>query len=229
MKHNNFLNEPNETAIIILGDSSLNFWLNKTDIKNKMRIAEYGVKIYCVRGNHEERPENLNYPIVYDENVKGEVYLDLTSNSIRYFKDGGEYNINGYSVLTIGGAYSVDKYYRLNRAAQLGQSFSGWFASEQLTEEEKYDILENVKDKKYDFVFTHTCPISWEPTDLFLAGIDQSKVDKSTEEWLEQVKDSINWGVWCFGHYHADRIEREHVRQFYYDYEELKILWEELK
>ena len=36
---------------------------------------------------------------------------------------------------------------------------------------------------------------------------------------LEDVKNSITWGRWCFGHHHADRIERENVKQFYFCYE----------
>jgi hypothetical protein len=30
--------EPDKTAIIILGDAGINFWLNKSDIKNKRII-----------------------------------------------------------------------------------------------------------------------------------------------------------------------------------------------
>ena len=33
----------------------------------------------------------------------------------------------------------------------------------------------------YDLVLSHTCPIIYEPTDLFLFVVDQSTVDKTTE------------------------------------------------
>ena len=65
-----------EVAVIILGDAGLNFYLNKTDEKKKKILANYGIQIYCVRGNHEERPENLGFQLQYDENVGGEVYVD---------------------------------------------------------------------------------------------------------------------------------------------------------
>lgn len=42
--------------------------------------------------------------------------------------------------------------------------------------------------EKYDFVFTHTCPISWEPRDLFLPMINQGTVDRTMENWLDDVK-----------------------------------------
>lgn len=225
--------KPEETAIIILGDAGLNFWLNNTDKKYKKLIQALGYHIYCVRGNHEERPENLGYEVVFDEEVKGKVYADPNFDHIHYFMDGGEYNINGYSVLTIGGAYSVDKWYRLARAGYApGEAETanpkkcGWFKNELLTAEEMEAIANKVANKEYDFVFSHTCPISWEPTDLFLGGIDQSKVDKSMEVWMDKLKDHIGWGVWCFGHYHADRVERPYVEQFYMDYEDMDVVWD---
>lgn len=52
---------PEETALIILGDAGINFYLNETDLKNKKIINNQGFTLYCVRGNHEERPENLSY------------------------------------------------------------------------------------------------------------------------------------------------------------------------
>ena len=217
-----------ETAVIILGDAGLNFYNQysiNSEISKKQRLKQYGIMIYCVRGNHEERPENLGYKVIYDENVHGNVYVDAYNNSIRYFMDGGEYIINGHTVLTIGGAYSVDKYYRLMRAQNSGSAFTGWFEGEQLTEDEMKKIEAKVLGKSYDFVFTHTCPIDWEPVDLFLPTIDQSSVDKTMENWLNKIKSNIKWKIWCFGHYHADRIEAERVEQYYYSYSDMENIW----
>lgn len=223
---------PDATGIIILGDAGLNYYLNKTDKKYKKLLNSQGYHIYCVRGNHEQRPENLDYELSYDPEVFGMVYDDPDFENIKYFVDGGEYIIGGHSALVIGGAYSIDKWYRLARAGYKPEEASiaspkvcGWFKDEQLTAEECGDIWDKVQGKHYDFVFTHTCPIDWEPTDLFLNGIDQSTVDKSMEVWLGKLKDYFTWGVWCFGHYHADRVERPNVEQFYMDYEKMETVW----
>ena len=205
-----------ETAVIILGDAGLNFYLNKTDIKEKKRVEEYGMYVYCVRGNHEERPQNLGYELRYDKHVDGEVYQDPYCHLLRYFQDGGIYTINGYRVLTIGGAYSVDKYWRLQNAKSA--TWSGWFEDEQLYNDEKNAILNKVRGQSFDFVLTHTAPISWEPNDLFLPMIDQSNVDKGMEFWLEEVKRNINYNKWCFAHFHADRLERPNVFQMFFGY-----------
>lgn len=211
---------PEETAVIILGDAGLNYYLNKTDRKGKERASAFGIRVYCVRGNHEQRPQKVHgMKLADDADVGGKVYMEEDFPLIRYFMDGGEYTIDGKSVLVIGGAYSVDKYYRLARSE--GHSFSGWFEDEQLSEEERAEILDRVSGKRYDLVLTHTAPITWEPTDLFLRGVDQSTVDKSMECWLKEVALSVCWGHWLFGHYHADRIEAPHVEQFFREYEDL--------
>lgn len=211
-----------EYAVIILGDAGLNFYLDDNERNRKKKIKS---RVYCVRGNHEERPENLNYKVVWDEDVYGNVYMDPDNDNIRYFLDGGEYILGEYSVLTLGGAYSVDKNYRLERAKMLNLKFSGWFADEQLTPEEMEAINKKVFGKRYDFVLSHTCPIAWEPTDLFLNFIDQSTVDKSMENWLDEVRKNIDWHIWCFGHFHADRVESRGVHQFYFSYMTLDNLW----
>ena len=224
---------PEYTGIIILGDAGLNFYLNNTDKKYKKILNNMGYHIYCVRGNHEERPENIpGMILVKDENVDNAVWMQEEFSNIRYFVDGNEYTIGGHSTLIIGGAYSIDKWYRLARAGYspaeaetANPKKCGWFKEELLTEDEMHAIGEKVLNKKYDFVLSHTCPQSWEPTDLFLRGIDQLQVDKSMEIWMDALKNCIDWRVWLFGHFHADRVERPCVEQMYMDYEKLDTIW----
>ena len=217
-----FLTE--ETAVIILGDAGINYWLNNSDKKNKRMISGYGYTIYCVRGNHEERPENLGYAPVWDENVGNFVRMEEGFPRIRYLYDGGIYNFKGHRTLVIGGAYSIDKWYRLSQAKVMG--YSGWFEDEQLTAQEQENIFENCVGQEFDFILSHTCPEYFEPTDLFLEGIDQSTVDKSMEQWMNRVAEQIDWKVWCFGHFHADRIECPAVEQFYYRTDTIDNIWD---
>ena len=222
--------KPEETMVVILGDAGLNFWLNNTDKKYKKLLNSMNYHIYCVRGNHEQRPELIKSMIlVNDENVNNVVYMEEAFPNIRYFVDGKIYNLLGYKCLVVGGAYSVDKWYRLaragysrNEAETADPKKCGWFKDECLTAAEMAAIMEKVKGESVDFILSHTCPLSWEPTDLFLNGIDQSTVDKSMEIWLDELKDNIKWNYWLFGHYHADRIERPHVEQFYQEYEDVE-------
>lgn len=197
--------------MIVLGDAGFNYELNYNDIIRKQRASKYGGYIYCVRGNHEERPENIaSMTKEWDSNVSGYVYMEVDFPLIRYFIDGETYIINGLRTLVLGGAYSVDKYYRL----VLGHK---WFSGEMLTAEEMAAITKSVKGTHIDMVLSHTCPYSWRPTDMFLRGVDQSTVDTSMEEWMEQLKEEISWDYWFFGHFHSDRLVRPQVEMFYTD------------
>ena len=209
------------TAVIILGDAGLNWTLDEHDSQMKNFLSKrYKFRIYCVRGNHEARPANVpGMKLVYDEDVGGEVYMQEKWPNIRYFKDWGIYLIDGLEVAVIGGAYSVDKWFRLDRGAI-------WFENEQLTDEEMLAATMELTGAEVDMVFTHTCPICWEPWDLFLHSIDQSRVDKSMELFLEEIAKCFGWKVWLFGHYHEDRLERPGVEQFFRETEPLKTVWE---
>ena len=66
-----------ETAIIILGDVGLNFFLNEMDKKNKEMVESWKYYLYCVRGNHEARPQHLDsMEYIFDENVGGWVMYE---------------------------------------------------------------------------------------------------------------------------------------------------------
>jgi len=223
---NNIESNPQETGLIILGDAGLNFYLNSTDRKRKQVIQETGFTIFCVRGNHEERPENLGMELRqrHQEDYWGEFYWEDEFPNILYFANYGYYRLGKYNIFEIGGAYSVDKYYRLLNAQS--SRWSGWFEDEQLTDDEMLNCEQIICDLSanltLDFVFTHTCPIKWEPSDLFLSQVNQSTIDKSMELYLDEIEPLLQpYGIWLFGHYHADRLERPHVQQMYKAIEDL--------
>lgn len=205
-----------QAGVIILGDSGINFFKNN---KIKEYLAQNTkCKYFVVRGNHDRRPEELeDITALWVEEVKGYVWYEPDYDNIYYLPDGGIYDINGYRALVIGGAYSVDKYYRL-------QKHWTWFPDEQLDTREMNMILSNVEGESFDLILTHTCPFENRPVDLFLPIIDQSTVDNTMEYFLSDVKKLITFKRWCFGHYHADRIEPD--RRFHQFYHNVKTLEE---
>lgn len=183
--------------LIVLGDTGINYCLDNEDISYKEYLKKFKIKIFCVRGNHEERPENIDsYKEVNMFN--GKVYIEKNYPNLIFAKDGEIYNIDGKSFLVIGGAYSIDKNYRLLYGYK-------WFKDEQLTEIEMKNILEKIKGKHFDIVLTHTCPYKYEPTETFLNDIDQTKVDKTMEHFLDKVEESISYNKWYCGHYHIEK------------------------
>lgn len=194
-----------ENVLICLGDFGGNFFFNYRDDNFKEKLGKYPFTYFVIRGNHEERPSICaeKYPDKWhkEEFFGGLVWVENDYPHIKYAWDiPMVYEINGYRALVFPGAYSVDKYRRL----QMGWS---WFENEQLDEWEMRKGRELVMryDLKCDLVLSHTCPIIYEPTDLFLSCVDQSMVDKSMERYLGEIEYNLNYRAWCWGHYHQHR------------------------
>jgi len=188
-----------DQLVILLGDVGVNYYLNDLDIPGKFALQASGRTYLCIHGNHEARPQTIPS---YQESVwcSGKIMKEDAFSNLLFAVDGEVYAINQYRFLVLGGAYSIDKYYRLACGFR-------WFPDEQITESERERILNKVKElQKVDIVLSHTCPEQWQPVDLFLPSIDQAKVDKSMEKWLSQVEENLDYDAWFFGHFHADRI-----------------------
>lgn len=186
-------------VMIILGDVGLNYYGNKTDRKNKRILNEFPNEFLCIHGNHEARPLSIGG---YEEKVwrGGIVYYEPEYPRILFANDGEIYDFDGKKAIVLGGAYSVDKEYRLSVGLP-------WFCDEQPSEEDKQNAKRHLDESGWnvDYVFSHTCPLIYEPTDLFLDFIDQTKVDKSTETWLSSIEKKLKYDKWYFGHFHENR------------------------
>lgn len=199
--------KPNEENVfVILGDAGFNYYGDGRDTYNKIRMSERlpeNAVIFCIHGNHEIRPKHLsNYKT--KQWHTGTVYYEPEYPNILFARD-GIFKIDGYKILVIGGAYSIDKEYRIRTGNK-------WFSDEQPSIRTKKYIESLIeKNDKFDYVFTHTCPVSCEPTEAFLPYVDQSKVDKTTEIWLESVKESIEYKRWYCGHYHIEKNTNKHT------------------
>lgn len=188
-----------EDTIILLGDVAANYYGDDRDDARKKWLNDLGPKFFCIHGNHEMRPFNLPQYALIDYN-DGKVWVDPKYPNILFAKDGEIFNLDGKKCVVLGGAYSVDKPLRLARHL-------GWFEDEQPSDEIKNFAEENLKKNNWtvDFVFSHTCPVSYEPRECFLPNLDQTSVDKSTEMWLGDIEYKLNYDKWYVGHYHIDK------------------------
>lgn len=206
-----------EDLLILVGDVGLNYNLDKNDADRKRSLSKLPISFLLVRGNHEARPENV--PIMeygYVPAFSANLYYEKEFPSI-YYINAGTFTINQKKCLAVGGAYSVDKIYRMNRNPL------SWFYDEQINAREKFDI-KNIIDmsNKFDYVFTHTCPYDLIPRHLFLSQIDQSTVDCSMEQFLQnEVYKKIEFDTWYCGHYHNDEWLSNSVRLLYKDFVEV--------
>lgn len=129
-----------EDVMIILGDAGINYWCDVSDQILKEELSEIPITFFCVHGNHEERP--LESGADYEEKKwqGGIVYVEEKYPNILFAKDGEIYDFHGKSVMAIGGAYSVDKYYRI--ANELP-----WFETEQPDDRIKEYVEEQLEKR----------------------------------------------------------------------------------
>ena len=176
------MNTTKEDILIVLGDAGINYYLSGIDELLKRFLDKLPITIFCIHGNHEQRPYGIG---TYEEMEwhGGIVYVEKEHPSILFAKDGEIYDFNGKKAIAIGGAYSVDKFYRVARGF-------AWFKNEQPSDEIKQYVEQQLDtvDWKVDYVLSHTAPLKYEPTEVFLSGINQSRVDKATEEWLDMIE-----------------------------------------
>lgn len=194
-----------EDVMVILGDAGINFSGGIRDTRKKEFLEALPITVFAIHGNHERRPRTIDS---YKEKLwhDGVVYCEEEYPSLLFAKDGEVFDLDGKQAIVMGGAYSIDKMVRLMYGY-------GWWPDEQPSKEVKRYVESRLDGLgwKVDVVLSHTVPLKYEPVEVFMAGVDQSKVDKSTEEWLDGIEDRLDYGKWYCGHYHTekkiDRVE----------------------
>lgn len=204
-----------DDILIILGDAGFNYFEDKRDKFLKKQIAELPITIFCIHGNHEQRPEELpgaNMTIF----AQAPAWQEPEFPNIFYAEDGEIYIFNNKEYIVIGGAYSVDKHYRLTNGWK-------WWENEQPSLRTKTYFEDQCDFLNWNVhgVLSHTCPLKYEPVEVFLPMIDQNTVDKSTEEWLDSIENQLDYKQWYCGHYHTDK-NIDKIKFMFKHIEELK-------
>ena len=219
----NFCNNHKTTTddwLICLGDVGLNYYgaKSKKEIAIKNEVAKLPIKMFCIHGNHERRPSEedgyIETELCGEHSIRGHVLWNPNYPNQFFAIDGEIYVIQTsertLDALVCGGAYSVDKYYRL----QCGEN---WFEDEQPSEFTKGLVRLMATRYPIDIMLTHTCPLRFEPKELFLDCIDQSTVDTSTEKFFDELYEQFpadQKPMWYFGHFHGDKYTDDYVMLF---------------
>lgn len=189
-----------DDIVIILGDVGANFYLHGRDRQTKKKAARIPATLFCLHGNHEARPQSL--PELYREKPwhGGTVFVEDAWPNLLFAKDGEVYDFDGFSTIAIGGAYSIDAEWRVREGLP-------WFPDEQPDEAVKarVEAVLAARGWQIDVVLSHTCPAKYTPVEAYFEGIDQSKVDKSTENWLDSLEDRLDYQRWYCGHWHLNK------------------------
>jgi hypothetical protein len=159
------------TAIFQLGD--FGFWehtqsghqfLEKCAFWSK----ETGIPLYWIDGNHENHTLlRKNYGPGGSKHILTEDGFWQIRPGIYYVPRGTRWTWNGKRIMGLGGAYSVDKEYRLFSEGVAGRDAYGqrtkskgprtlWWPEEEITDEEVDQILSD--ESPIDILFTHDKP-----------------------------------------------------------------------
>ena len=231
-KHRNFQNvkkfcramETKATdVLILLGDAGLNYYGDSRDDKLKSEVSKLNITLFCLHGNKENRPQNVGTYGIRNF-FGGRVYYEPQYPNLCFAIDGEIYCFEGKKYMVVGGAHSVDKYKCLVENKP--------FWEDEMPDDATRHRVEQRLQAEGNTVFgmlTHTCPVRYLPTEMFLSTRQNAAkkrkpqapkgktafrpdIDRSTEEWLEDIEQKLDYSVWLCGHYHIDKqIDKIHM------------------
>lgn len=180
-----------EADIVILGDFGVGFDNSLKNLYSKVekKLEKADITVYALRGNHDD-PE----------------YFKEESNysfpRLRFMEDYKIYELAGRTILPIGGAHSTDIVSRKKNNEKWEQERKDrreWWEEEPVSERPMEEL-----PRKVDIIASHTCPISFEPIASRFDDTPVEQYEKILKErnYLESVKDYVNFDLWMYGHYH---------------------------
>lgn len=206
-----------EDYVIICGDFG-GVWNKEVENKEEKHLLDWleekPFTTLFVDGNHENFDRLYSYPVELWHGGK----VHKIRPSVIHLMRGQIYEIDGKSFFTFGGASSHDiesgildpedpdfkekkkwldrewRSYRVNHIT--------WWAQELPSEKEMQEGRANLAahDNQVDFIVTHCCATS---TQML---IDEQKLKPDIEtDYLEEIKQTIQFKKWFFGHYHDNR------------------------
>lgn len=175
-----------DDTLIILGDAGI-CWIGEITQEYIELYEKLHITIIYVDGNHENFDYLETLPVVEYHGA----LMHKVSDHIYHVMRGEIMNIEGFSMLCIGGAKSMDKYLR--------KEHYSWWPQEDISVHDIDNARENLKkcDYRVDLVLTHCCD------SYTLKALLRFPPDRNTE-MLNFIDEEVAYRYWMFGHYHQD-------------------------
>lgn len=204
--------------VIICGDFG-GVWHKDTESKEEKWWMDWleskSFTTLFVDGNHENFDRLYTYPVEKWHGGK----IHRIRPSVIHLMRGQVFEIDGNRIFAFGGASSHDisggilepndpnyrkkkceldkgwRPYRINHVS--------WWKQELPSKEEMEEGRRNLEahGNKVDFIVTHCCASS---TQVFIGGGGLFSTDILTE-YLEEIRQTVQFSKWFFGHYHDNR------------------------
>lgn len=186
--------------IIICGDFGV-IWSDEKDAREialESKLNALPCEVLFVDGNHE----NFNRIYALPQIEKFNSIVGQYSSNIFHLKRGHIYNIDNMNFLTMGGALSIDKNWRVRDIS--------WWKQEAITEAELNLALKNIEsfENNIDFVLSHTLPQrAVKEASKYMRTYHKEHDENPLKlekifELLQNKKHNVR--AWICGHWHKD-------------------------
>lgn len=198
--------------LIVAGDFGCIFGMGLRDEMKLDALAGLPYTILFVDGNHECFPRIYEYPV--EEWHGGKVHR--IRDNVLHLMRGQVFDLNGTTVFTMGGGYSIDVMYRLP-----GRT---WWPEEMPNDSEYAEAEANLKKhgNKVDVIISHAAPD--ETMQMFVqTGVISNRFPQEIRLnlFLENVRATVQHSHYYFGHMHLDQELFRNQIALYYDVYEL--------
>lgn len=193
--------------LVVAGDFGCVFGLGVQDEAKLDTLAALPYTILFVDGNHECFPAIYAYP---EEKWNGGRIHRIRPNVLHLMR-GQVYDLNGLSIFTMGGGYSIDAMYRIP-----GRS---WWLEEMPSDAEYAEALENLQKhgNRVDAIVSHAAPEEamrlLEATGAICGRFPQ---ESRLNLFLEEVRQKVEHKHYYFGHMHLDKRLSKDMTALYY-------------
>lgn len=176
--------------LIICGDVGAVWGKDYHDRHLQEWYAEQPFTTLFIDGNHENH-EALNYDYEVSEMFGGSVHA--INDHLIHLMRGEYYAIEGKTFWCMGGAWSIDKDWRT--------PYISWWPEEIPSVGEQQHGMDTLAEhgRKVDVILTHDCPTS------ILYAIDSDYKARQFNSYLDEIRESVDFKKWYFGHYHIDK------------------------
>jgi len=189
-----------EKYLIVCGDFGFLFSSQESEQEERFlddlaHLHDEGIFFLFIDGNHENHRRLNDLPV---ETWNGGRVHFLRSNVIHLMR-GEVFQLEGRTFFTFGGAVSTDQLYRREHFFHTGELI--WWPEEQPTLDdyahgrETFSCLDRV-----DYVLSHTAP-AFAQQEMCLPAFWE---ERPLNLYLDEVRRTLDFSHWFFGHYHLD-------------------------
>lgn len=196
-----------QDVVIVTGDFGFVMRGEKNNLAERNKLNALERKPYTIAfcdGNHEAFPYLETYP----EEIRFGAPVRCIRQNVVWLQRGYVYHIQGKTFFVMGGAYSVDREWRLRYQQICGEQI--WFAQELPTPEEYRRAIRTLEAHQHrvDYIITHTAPRTIIPR---IIGKYPDDHDRELTGFLDWVYHEVAFTRWYCGHFHEDVAVNEQM------------------